>query len=171
MGVFDDLTNRGREFSQKAKEMSDIASMNSSISKMDKHLNELYTCLGKEYYEAHMYDVGDNEYREYIEQIKRLQDEMERANRYVNDLKGRNNIAGKDTKTCPDCGRILEADAGFCTQCGRNVKDVFLNSTQQATIRRTPQPNASAMVKKVDQHVDILDEKLEKLERDLSREN
>ena len=172
MGVLDEVTSKGKEFSQKAKGMSDIASMNSSINKLNKHVEELYACLGTQYYEDHAFDVGDGPYREYMEQISRIQKEVERANQYVNDLRNRNNLyVPKDTKTCPNCGKILEAEAKFCIQCGVDVKDVFTNNSYHATIKRTEQPDASAMVKRTDQYVDIMDKKLKDLEKELSSNN
>lgn len=172
MGVLDEVTNKGREFSQKAKGMSDIASMNSSIHKLEKHLEELYACLGKQYFEEHRFDVGEGSYMEYREQIERIRKELERANQYVADLKNRNNMyVPKETKTCPNCGKILEAGAKFCMQCGADVKDVLTNDSYHAAIRRTEQPDASAMVKRTDQYVDIMDRKLKDLEKDLTNSN
>ena len=169
MGVFDEVSTRGREFSQKAKDLADITEMNGNIGKMQKHLEEMYSALGRDYYEHHKVELDAGRYQEYLDQIGRLQEQIARANTYVRELKNRNNIAaGKASKTCPDCGKVLEAEAMFCTKCGRSVKDVPTSDVLQARVQRTPQPDASVMVKKVDQHVDFLDEKLKKLEDDLS---
>jgi len=171
MGMLDDFGTKSREFSQKARGMSDIVSMNNNIAKMEKHLQDLYAELGKMYYEEYALKLDNPEYAEHFLQIGRLRQEIDRAGQYVSDLRLRNNVGyGKSTKTCPECGKLLEGEAKFCIKCGASVKDVFTNDTMQATIRRTPQPDASAMVKKVDQRVTIMDEKLEKLENELSNE-
>lgn len=167
MGFLDDLGAKGKELSDKAKSATDIASMNSSISKMEKLQCELYTALGKEYYSKYGHGVAP-EFLEYVEQIDRLNSEIERANRYVSDMRTRNGFASpRNTKTCPECGKVLESSASFCSNCGADVKDVLTNDSMHATITRTNQPDASVMVKKVDQHVSFMDDKLRKLEEEL----
>lgn len=42
-------------------------------------------------------------------------------------------------KKCPKCGKMLEEDASFCTECGSNVGGVFAEEVEQA-VNQEPTP-------------------------------
>lgn len=40
-------------------------------------------------------------------------------------------------KKCPKCGKMLEEDATFCTECGTNVGEVFAEEVEQAVTQES----------------------------------
>lgn len=66
--VSDVINNTANEISDKAKEISEVSSLNVQIRSQEKIIESTYLELGKCYYEAHKDAVED----EYIEQLRKI---------------------------------------------------------------------------------------------------
>ena len=173
MGFLNDLGQKGAELTRKAKDATDIASMSASVGKMNKQLGELYLALGKKYYEEHSGDyLPPSDYVALFTEIERLQKEVARANQYIAEMKMKNAIyGGTGTKICANCGKVLEATARFCTQCGSDVSALDAVQAHEVTVTKNENPDFSAMVTKREQNVNFLGNKLEDLENELKQDN
>ena len=119
MDLFDKLSDTivsaGKEVSQKAKGMTDVAKLQYEIKTKEDFVNTKYRELGEQYYMAHKDDEDlENEAFEEIEiALQRIQDIKEE----IMDLKG--------AKACPKCGAKVAENASFCSVCGAKVNDMF----------------------------------------------
>ncbi len=110
----DSIVTAGKTVSDKAKEVSDTAKLNLDIKNKEIQLKEVYTTLGKAYFEAHK----DDEENDHIEDIRKIDS-------YERDIKALRSqvqsIQGK--KVCPDCGAEIAAESKFCKNCGAKIEE------------------------------------------------
>lgn len=113
MPFFDDISRKISKGSQsaiqKAKDMADIARINSAISEEEKNIDDIYKQIGKAYVEAHPNDC-ENGLKEAVNRLKNAQARLDSYRRQVQDLKG--------VARCPRCGGEVPANAAFCNLCG-----------------------------------------------------
>lgn len=110
----DSIVTAGKTVSDKAKEVSDTAKLNLDIKNKEMQLKDVYTTLGKAYYEAHK----DDEENEHLADIRKI-DSFERD---IKALKSQvQSIQGK--KVCPSCGAEVAAESNFCKNCGAKISE------------------------------------------------
>ena len=73
----DVINNTADEITDKAKEISEVSSLNSQIRNQEKTIERCYNEIGKLYYEAHKDDTSDA-FLEQIERITKAKQEVER---------------------------------------------------------------------------------------------
>lgn len=116
MGFFEELGEKlaatGAEVSQKAKEVSEIASLRNQIRQQEKAIDDIYIKLGKKYFEAHKDDVSD-EAAEDIAAIITALAGIDTLNQQINEIKGCVN--------CPSCGTAVDGNSAFCPKCGAKI--------------------------------------------------
>lgn len=120
MAFTDDLnekiSNVGREMSQmvkdmsgKAKDLSDIAKLKMEVRNKEAMLREQYMKLGKKYYNEYHYQENMDA-QDTIDLISDLLTEIDQINVQILEI--------KKSKTCPNCGAIIDEDAEYCSSCG-----------------------------------------------------
>ncbi len=91
-GFFDKLSdvinNTADEITDKAKEISEVSSLNSQIRNHERTIDRCYIEIGKKYYEAHKNDTSDA-FLEEIERINKASEEVERLKRDVDNIKNK----------------------------------------------------------------------------------
>lgn len=80
--VSDVINNTANEISDKAKEISEVSSLNGQIRSQEKVIEATYLEIGKNYYEAHKEAAEDT----YSEQIKKITDAKEVVERLKQDV-------------------------------------------------------------------------------------
>ena len=75
-------------FLDKAKEISEVSSLNSQIRNQEKTIERCYNEIGKLYYEAHKDDTSDA-FLEQIERITKAKQEVERLKKDVENVKNK----------------------------------------------------------------------------------
>lgn len=83
----------------------------SKLDQMATEQNNFYTQLGKKVYEDEK-TVEQSKYREFIEEIKKLQSLID-----AETLK-------EQGRKCPKCGALLSEGAIFCSGCGEKVEEI-----------------------------------------------
>ncbi len=80
--VSDVINNTANEISDKAKEISEVSSLNGQIRSQEKVIENTYLEIGRKYYEAHKEALED----EFLEQIKKITEAKELAERLKQDV-------------------------------------------------------------------------------------
>lgn len=139
MAFWDNLSQKASETTvkamQKAKEMSDIAKLNSMISEEETKINNTYYQIGKLYVAMHHQDYEE----EFVGMITAIGEAGEKIKSYkqqVQDIKG--------VACCTQCGAEVQAGVAFCSSCGAPMP-----KTQQTNMEDLVRcEGCGAMVKK-----------------------
>lgn len=110
------LTEAGRDVSQKAKDVSEIAKLKMDIKSKEDYVQKQYVTLGTNYYNKHK-DDGDSEDAEMFYLIGEALEEIARMKEEVLRIQG--------AAECPDCGTRVPLDAAFCSNCGKKLNDIY----------------------------------------------
>lgn len=120
MGFFDELTESltiaGKDVTQKAKEVSELAKLKLDIKSKEDYVQKQYATLGAAYFEKHKDEEGIEEAEQFY-LIKEALAEIERMKQEVLKLQG--------AAECPKCGVKMPEGATFCSSCGTKMNDMF----------------------------------------------
>lgn len=120
MGFFDELTESlttaGKDMTQKAKDVSELAKLKLDIKAKEDYVEKQYAEIGKAYFEKHKDEEGLEEAEQFF-LIKEALGEMERMKEEVLRIKG--------AAECPKCGAKMPEGATFCSSCGTKMNDMF----------------------------------------------
>lgn len=94
---------------QKAKELSEIAKLNSAVSEAENQITELYSKIGYEVYCAYK-DNPIPEVAEFINQITELHESIEVCKEQIKTINAAN--------LCQKCGAKIKPGMLFCSACG-----------------------------------------------------
>ena len=123
MATWDDLKGSlfaaGRDVSQKAKEVSEIAKLKMDIHTKEDFVEKQFAILGRAYYDANKDDVCEKD-AEQFRVIKEAMDEIERMNQQMLDIQG--------VVLCPNCGKKSPVGTCFCSDCGAKLEDVVVDA-------------------------------------------
>lgn len=113
MALFDSMKNKisaaGQTTVQKAKDLTEITRLNSTISSTEEQIRELYTSVGYEVYRAY-YEKPLPEVEEQLNQITQLHQKIEDCKAQIDAINA--------VKTCPQCGMKVNKEMAFCGSCG-----------------------------------------------------
>ena len=114
MAFFDNmketLTSAGRDVSQKAKEVSNIAKLKMDIKSKQDALDKQYIELGKHYYEMNKEGEVDNAG---IANVSTLTNEIAALQAEI--------LKIQSACVCPQCGMTLPEGTAYCSQCGASI--------------------------------------------------
>ncbi len=117
--IKDSLFAAGRDVSQKAKEVSEVAKLKMDIHAKEDFVEKQFAILGRAYYEVKKDNVSAEE-EEQFAVIKEALDEIERMNQQMLDIQG--------VVVCPNCGKKVPADNCYCSACGAKLDDVVVDA-------------------------------------------
>ena len=106
------ITDTGQGVVQQTKNFADVTRLNSEVSDMEKKIAQLYTSIGRAYYEQHQEDPAP-EHRQEVEEIGRLFAEIARRQEEIKQIRG--------IVKCPGCGANVPVQAAFCSACGTKI--------------------------------------------------
>ena len=109
----------GRDVSQKAKEVSEVAKLKMDIHTKEDFIEKQFASLGRAYYEANKENVSEADAEQFAV-IKEAFEEIERMKQQVLDIQG--------VVQCPNCGKKVPADNSFCSDCGTKLEEVVVDS-------------------------------------------
>lgn len=113
MAFWDNLSQKASETTaramQKAKEMSDIAKLNSMISDEEAKINNTYYQIGKLYVTMHIRDY-EEEFSGMITSLAEAEEKIKNYRQQILEIKG--------VARCPQCGAEVQSGAAFCSSCG-----------------------------------------------------
>lgn len=127
------LTDAGQSAAQQTKNFTDVARLNSAISEKEKKISQLYSLIGKSYYERHKFDSAAEE-SESIGEINSLFYEIAQNREKISQIKG--------VMTCEKCGAEVPANSSFCSVCGARVNRGAAVGKDAGAERRCPSCNA-----------------------------
>ena len=120
MSFFDEmkesLVSAGKDVSQKAKEVSEIARLKLDIKSKEDYVEKQYAILGRMYYEQHKDEEAAEE--EQFKVIKEALEDIEHMKAEVLNLQG--------AAECPNCGERMPQGAAFCSKCGTILSTVAI---------------------------------------------
>jgi len=124
MSAWDDLKGSlfaaGRDVSQKAKEVSEVAKLKMDIHTKEDFVEKQYAILGRAYYEANKDNASEKDVEQFAV-ITEAIEEIKRMNQQVLDIQG--------VVQCPNCGKKVPADNSFCSDCGAKLDDIIVEAT------------------------------------------
>lgn len=127
------ITQTGHEVLQKTKETAEIIKYNNLISEEERHLEQLFACLGKNIYEQ-SYDICLEKMPDTVAEIKESQAKIDDYQAHLQSVKG--------VILCPICGKELPPDVAFCSACGHRLENKEAASSADEAERTCP--NCSA---------------------------
>ena len=123
MSAWDDLKGSlfaaGRDVSQKAKEVSEIAKLKMDIRSKEDFVEKQYAILGKAYYEENKANAGEKDVEQFY-MITEAIEEIHRMKQQILDIQG--------VSQCPNCGRKVPSDNCFCSACGAKLDEIIVEA-------------------------------------------
>lgn len=124
MAFWDNLGQKASEATakamQKAKEMSDLARLNSMISEEETKINSTYYQVGKLYMTMHPHD-HEEEFAGMVASLAEAEEKIKSYRQQIQDIKG--------VIRCPQCGAEVQSGVAFCSSCGAPMPKVQLVNT------------------------------------------
>lgn len=124
MSTWDDLKGSlfaaGRDVSQKAKEVSEIAKLKMDIHSKEDFVEKQYAILGKAYYEENKDNASEKDVEQF-HVITEAIEEIYRMKQQVLDIQG--------VVQCPNCGKKVPEDNSFCNACGARLDEIIVDAT------------------------------------------
>ena len=106
------ISDMGSTVAQNTKNFADTTSLQKANSDNKKKIEQLYTAIGKAYYEAHKNEADAAEAATMAE-ITALLAQIDENNEKIKQIKG--------VTKCANCGEDIAPDAMFCNNCGTKV--------------------------------------------------
>ena len=106
------IINAGQSIAQSTKNFADVTKLNSTVSDYEKQIMDLYTIVGKAYYDRHKDDANAVE-RQRIMAINSLFQQIDGLKQQIKEIEG--------LTKCPNCGGDVPRDALFCNNCGSKI--------------------------------------------------
>ena len=103
----------GRDVSQKAKDVSEIAKLKMDIHTKEDFVEKQFAALGRAYFEAHKENVEEKD-AEQFNVISEAIEEIERMNQQILDIQG--------VVECPNCGKKVPVGTSYCSDCGTKLE-------------------------------------------------
>ena len=110
------LVTAGKDVSQRAKDVSEIAKLKLDIRAKEDYVTKQYVALGQAYYEKHKDEEGIEEAEQFF-LIGEALEEIDRMRAEVQKLRG--------TSECKNCGAQMQEGAAFCSSCGAKMDDMY----------------------------------------------
>ena len=110
----------GRDVSQKAKEVSEVAKLKMDIHTKEAFVEKQFAALGRAYYEVNKDNASEADVEKFAV-IKEALEEIERMSQQVLDIQG--------VVQCPNCGKKMPADNSFCSDCGTKLDEIIVEAT------------------------------------------
>lgn len=102
----------GENNSQKNKDTAETIKLNGLIRDEEEKINNLYTEIGKIYYEKHN-ESFEPDFEQLIANIKESKENIEIFAKQIIEI--------KNAPRCPKCNSKLLKDASFCSTCGFKI--------------------------------------------------
>ncbi len=107
------ITETGKKAVKKTKELAEIAKLTSEIEDTKKLINDVFSEMGKKYFELYGNKEIDAEFSVNIATVKNLTERIEALSKERMQLRG--------MKMCSKCGKGIKDDFEFCPYCGTTL--------------------------------------------------
>ena len=123
------ISNAGKDVAQQANIFAETSRLNNFIAEKERQINQIYTAIGKKYYEQNWSNEDDPEEAN-MAQITAIRNEIAELQAHILDLKG--------ISRCPNCGTDIPRTSAFCTRCGYRMAPTDPQPVPQFTPRTCP---------------------------------
>lgn len=155
------LTKTGSDVAKKAKDISEIAKLNSQISSQESTVKAAYTEIGKYVYENLREDAPE-EIAAKMAAIDEAVAEIDRLKAEILKVKG--------TQKCAQCGNEVDATVAFCPSCGNKMPEPVVDVVDEGEVKEVVEDVAEkaedvveAAAEKVEDVVEAAAEKVEEV--------
>lgn len=135
MSTWDDIKGTlfaaGRDVSQKAKEVSEVAKLKMDIHTKEDFVEKQFATLGRAYYEANKDNASEKDAAQFAV-IAEAMEEIKRMNQQVMDIQG--------VLQCPNCGKKVPVGNAFCSDCGAKMEEIIVDATVVSEETVTEEP-------------------------------
>ncbi len=119
---FNDLTQKftekvkkiGKDTAEEVQKLNKIRQLNGKVSDAKKQIENIYSEIGKKFYELHK-DYIPEGFEELIQTINERQNEIEQLKEQLREVKG--------VVLCPGCNMEVSGDERFCPNCGSKMPE------------------------------------------------
>lgn len=112
MAFMEHLTTKSKDFTQKAKDITEQTKYKNLIKAEEDKIVKLYEILGKTFYENETENVR-SPYAEMIQTIHKSEEKIEEYKQKIDGLKSK--------YYCPTCGAPVTSTTQFCRKCGTKI--------------------------------------------------
>ncbi|MDR1687872.1 MAG: zinc ribbon domain-containing protein [Clostridiales bacterium] len=113
MAFLDKITKATQDVVRGAKDLTDTARQNSLIAEEEKQILNLYTQIGKLYFEAGEFDP-ETPIGRLCTALSAAKARIAKYQEEIRQIKG--------TKKCPNCGENIPLSSAFCGVCGTKIE-------------------------------------------------
>ncbi len=106
------ISNAGKDVAQQANIFAETTRLNNFIAEKERQITQIYTLIGKAYYEQHWNDENDPEEAN-MAQITMIRNEIAELQDRILEIKG--------VARCPHCNSEVSRTSAFCTRCGNRL--------------------------------------------------
>lgn len=107
--IGDKISSKSKDVAKKAKEMADLAKLNSRVHDYEEMARGLEQQVGRLYFKENRNNPAP-EYMELFQQLINAYGAMERCKEEIQSI--------KKLRFCINCGADIQMDALFCPSCG-----------------------------------------------------
>lgn len=112
MAFMEHLSSKSKDFTQKAKDMTEQTKIKNLTKSEQEKIESLYTALGKLYYENETEQLKEP----YADIVKTIRISMSKIDEYQSKIEGI-----KNKYICPNCGAAVTSTTQFCKHCGTKI--------------------------------------------------
>lgn len=112
--VGETISTKGKEAAQKAKEVTDLARLNTQVGQLEGKIKTYYQIIGEKVYQ----NEKDQDHCGLEAEFDLINDafaEIGKLKKQISDIKG--------TKECAECGREVANEYSFCPYCGAQFEE------------------------------------------------
>ena len=142
------ITKTGSDVAKKAKDLSEIAKLNSQISGYESTVKATYTEIGKYVYENLKEDAPE-EIAAKMAAIDEALADIDRLKAEILKVKG--------TQKCEQCGNEVDANVAFCPSCGNKMPEPVVDVVDEGEVKEVVED----VVEKAEDAVEAAAEKVE----------
>ena len=106
MSFLNKMKKAGEALADKAKDLTDVASLAMEKSQLKADIEDIYIEIGKK--------IVESKDERFIDEITRIQEmnlKIEKIDEEMNDYKGK--------IKCPHCGKMIDNSHSYCPECGK----------------------------------------------------
>ena len=112
MSIGSKIAGFGKTIADGTKKMGREMSLGAETDTLKRNIKNVQQELGERYYTLYK-DTPAEEFKQYCEELDRLNAELEAKTKELEELAG--------TKNCPSCGAPIDKGSMFCSSCGAKI--------------------------------------------------
>lgn len=153
------LTKTSSDVAKKAKNLTEIAKLNSQVASNESTIKATYTEIGKYVYE----NLKDNAPEEIAEKMAAIDNALAEIDRLKAEI-----MKVKGCQKCPQCGNEVDSEVAFCPSCGNKMPEPVVDVVDEGEVKEVvddvfekAEDVVEAAAEKVEEVVEEVAEKVE----------